>query len=467
MRVAYIHAGSDKTGSTALQYYFFNNRDKLLKNHSTYYPEPFDGVNHSYLASYFESSPSTYVHGQLLGRSDEQCRISDKKFFEVLQKNIDSNPCSKLIISYEGLMASSEDALYSLKQFCYQFFNKVVLICYARPPFSYAVSAIGQQIYSGIYPSNPVITNWAEVLPRFWRVFGRENVILRCFSKNILKDRNIIPDFLKLIGLNISIDHSSLVYENTSMSEEGVNLGKSIIRILAQRKVSLFPFQFSNDFGMMLKQIKGLDIQLDKTWVEIIKKNSAPHSKIVSEALGFAIEDHDKKIHSDNQNEKKAFSNYDIIASKIVDLYIASLKHISIPQYTLRSPPFSPKLDNEKNKYYSSAGKLLAIPVNINYNSLQPNIELKENGSKKIHFRWLDAAWNILDGAFQVVTPLLEKSSDPERTIFEIELKAPEIPGTYHLALSPAGVGTDSSVSDWKITPSIFDIEVTSDSQRG
>jgi len=75
----------------------------------------------------------------------------------------------------------------------------------------------------------------------------------------------------------------------------------------------------------------------------------------------------------------------------------------------------------------------------------------------------LDADWNILEVASPIVTPVLEKSSDPAKTIFEIELKAPEIPGTYHLALSPAGVGTDSSVSDWKITPSIFDIEVTSD----
>jgi hypothetical protein len=81
----------------------------------------------------------------------------------------------------------------------------------------------------------------------------------------------------------------------------------------------------------------------------------------------------------------------------------------------------------------------------------------------QIACQWLDAAWNILDGAFQVVTPLLEKSSDPAKTIFEIELMAHKRPGVYHLALSPAGGGTDSSVSDWKITPSIFDIEVTSD----
>jgi len=93
-----------------------------------------------------------------------------------------------------------------------------------------------------------------------------------------------------------------------------------------------------------------------------------------------------------------------------------------------------------------------------------------ENGSQanaQIACQWLDADWNILEVASPIVTPVLEKSSDPAKTIFEIELKAPEIPGTYHLALSPAGVGTDSSLSDWKITPSIFDIEVTSDSQRG
>ncbi|NBS52984.1 MAG: hypothetical protein EBS96_10325 [Spartobacteria bacterium] len=93
-----------------------------------------------------------------------------------------------------------------------------------------------------------------------------------------------------------------------------------------------------------------------------------------------------------------------------------------------------------------------------------------ENGSQvnaQIACQWLDADWNILEVASPIVTPMLEKSSDPAKTIFEIELKAPEIPGTYHLALSPAGVGTDSSLSDWKITPSIFDIEVTSDSQRG
>lgn len=93
-----------------------------------------------------------------------------------------------------------------------------------------------------------------------------------------------------------------------------------------------------------------------------------------------------------------------------------------------------------------------------------------ENGSQanaQIACQWLDADWNILEVASPIVTPMLEKSSDPAKTIFEIELKAPEIPGTYHLVLSPAGVGTDSSVSDWKITPSIFDIEVTSDSQRG
>jgi hypothetical protein len=463
MRVAYIHVGSDKTGSTTLQKYFFDNRDKLLKNHSIYFPEPFEAGNHSYLASYFESSPSTYIHGHNLGRSDEQCRISDKKFFEVLQKNIASSSCSKLIISYEGFMWSSEEALYKIHQFLHHFFNKVVLICYARPPLSYAVSAYAQQIYSGIYPSEPAITKWGEVLPRFWRVFGRENVILRCFSKNILKDGNIIPDFLRTIDLNTPLDHSRLVHENTSMSEEGANLGKSIIRVLAQRKASLFPIKFSNNFGKMLKQIKGLDVQLDTTWVENLKKISAPHSKIVSEALGFAIEDHDEKYYYDNRNEGIAFSNYDIIANKLVDLYIASLERASPPKYTLTPPPASPRLEKENNIFYFSAGKLFNISVNIDYNSPQSHKERNETGSKKIQFHWLDVEWNILEGASQVVTSVLEKSSDPGKTTFEIALKAPERPGIYHLALSPAGIGTDSSLSDWKITPSIFDIEVTSE----
>jgi hypothetical protein len=364
MKTAYIHAGSDKTGSTSLQYYLFNNRDKLLKNHSIYYPEPFEGRNHCYLASYFESSPSTYVHGKNLGRSDEECRISDKYFFEILQKNIDCNPCDKLIISYEGLMASSEDALYKLKRFFYQkHFNKVVLICYARPPLSFAISAIGQQIYSGFYPSHPVITGWAEVLPRFWRVFGRENVILRCFSKNRLIDGNIIPDFLNIIGLNTPIEHLNLVHENVSMSIEGANLGKSIIRILAQRKITISPQEFADNFGEMLKQMKGSGIQLDKTWVEIIINNYAPHSKIVSEALGFPIEDHDKKYHFENINENVEYSNYDIIASKIIDLYIAGSKYTSRSKYTSSPPQASPRLEKKNNKYHSSARKLINMIV--------------------------------------------------------------------------------------------------------
>jgi hypothetical protein len=89
-----------------------------------------------------------------------------------------------------------------------------------------------------------------------------------------------------------------------------------------------------------------------------------------------------------------------------------------------------------------------------------------ENGSQanaQIACQWLDADWNILEGASQIVTTLLGRSSDSEKTTFEIALKAPDQPGQYHLALSPAGVGTDSSLSAWKITPSIFDIEVTSE----
>jgi hypothetical protein len=102
----------------------------------------------------------------------------------------------------------------------------------------------------------------------------------------------------------------------------------------------------------------------------------------------------------------------------------------------------------------------LSFQIHCDLNRQNPDSALPPT---QVTSKWLAATWNILEIFNQEVAVVEDEISKTAHSTVKIELKAPDKPGQYHLALSLTGVGTDSAHSDWKITPSIFDLEVTSE----
>ncbi|WP_226661991.1 hypothetical protein [Microbulbifer aggregans] len=204
----YVHIGSDKTGTTAIQAALKNNR-KHLKEHGMVYPS-------------LEKEP----HQEALARE----LLTGKKgaAWEKLEAILNQSP-DHLILSSEMFCSISESAVQLFKEWLGD--HDVTIVAYLRSADQYLESGVMQRLKASksdqdffrLYRKikwipalfNPMVYI-SGLKPRFvfrWaRAFGEKNIRVRPYSEAQWKDGNLISDFMATIGLNSiqeSLQHSS------------------------------------------------------------------------------------------------------------------------------------------------------------------------------------------------------------------------------------------------------------------
>jgi hypothetical protein len=198
-----LHFGADKTGSTAIQKAFDLTRQTLLESGVLAYPP---GEWHAQLGSYFCDNPLNYIFNIQVGSTDiEVIRNSDRRYFQKLQDWLNRVPvCETLLFSYEGFVDLDESSLENLKTFCEKFAETVSVMLYVRPPLAYAVSAISQRVKQGLstWPvGNPPISAYKNFFEKTTAVFGKENICVRVFAPDVLKNGDVVADFCEVLGI--------------------------------------------------------------------------------------------------------------------------------------------------------------------------------------------------------------------------------------------------------------------------
>lgn len=266
MKTLYLHIGTPKTGTSALQHFFANNR-KLLEGKGVYYPDlgfrfPDIGKhrNAHFLSykKYIEKKQRDYETEKAI--RDEGIQKLDEAF-----KSHDT-----ILLSDEHIWNEKEmigQTLPALKSHFAEQEVQIKVIVYLRRQDQVIQSFWAQKIKESSAISFEKYMekekyrffrlDYAARIQEFADVLGKENVIVRCYEKQQYQgeQKTIMSDFLQILGLEITDEYknSDKVY---NISLEGAYLEvKRLFNTLPQ-------FKSQKNYMMdLLKEQQALDFQ--------------------------------------------------------------------------------------------------------------------------------------------------------------------------------------------------------------
>ncbi len=181
---AFLHIGTEKTGTTTLQNFLANNRQNLLENNYLY-------------------------------------------------------PCSSRLID--------EEEIQNLKTLLDNFFKNIEVIIYLRRQDKFLASTYSTAIRAGhtyefSLPSQTSIEtryNYYNILNKFAKVFGENKIIVRIFESSQMIEGDLIKDFTNTIGLKIDDSYNAVPNLNTSLDVYSLEyirlLNKNFKKIIKQK----------------------------------------------------------------------------------------------------------------------------------------------------------------------------------------------------------------------------------------
>ncbi len=195
----FLHIGTGKTGTTAIQSFCVENR-KELERSGVYYPSlGIRGVGHHYF-------------GHLWGTGwfdDEGLKEFKREHsWKELRAMFDSRS-DNMLISTESLTAAFAQKEESLEEVHAAFDGvDIKVIVYLRRQDSHLESWFNTRIKSGVadlpfekVTSTPAFYHFGEFLDKIADVFGFENMIVRPYERSQFLEGNIIDDFLSCINI--------------------------------------------------------------------------------------------------------------------------------------------------------------------------------------------------------------------------------------------------------------------------
>lgn len=266
MKTLYLHIGTPKTGTSALQHFFVNNR-KLLEEKGVYYPDlgfrfPDIGKhrNAHFLSykKYIEKKQRDYETEKAI--RDEGIQKLDEAF-----KDHDT-----ILLSDEHIWNEKEmigQTLPALKSHFAEQGVQIKVIVYLRRQDQVIQSFWAQKIKESSAISFEKYMekekyqffrlDYATRIQEFVDILGKDNIIVRCYEKQQYQgeQKTIMSDFLQILGLKITDEYknSDKVY---NISLEGAYLEvKRLFNTLPQ-------FKSQKNYMMdLLKEQQALDFQ--------------------------------------------------------------------------------------------------------------------------------------------------------------------------------------------------------------
>lgn len=209
----YLHIGTNKTGSTTIQYCLKENQT-LLKSQGYYYPME---------GAYFyppEASPSLLAHALLGNRPTYMANpnIDREACVSEIIRDIKQSDCEKVIISSEHFhSAKTVDDVKEIASVFLGLFKKITVIVYLRRQDTRLESSWSQGVKTGIisksfedFLSKHSGWNYFEMLNLWAEVFGKNNLVVRPFEKEQFFKNDLLQDFLKTIDCTAEISDSRL-----------------------------------------------------------------------------------------------------------------------------------------------------------------------------------------------------------------------------------------------------------------
>ena len=300
MKTLYVHIGSPKTASTALQFFCVDNSDLLNRKGYCYPLFPQTYPDASRIRAYF-------LIVKLKNRLGRRSRKWEEKVFregmEVIHKSFENY--DNVIISDERIWRSMDIERKDLWERLAEEGRKggfqIRAVAYVRRQDKFLISLWNQQIkIIKVALAKCTIEEWmnkvnlrarleyADKLDRIAKVIGKENVIVRRFDGNF-EGGSIYADFLSAVGLSLTDEYE--------IKQEVVNIGlygntqelKRVINFLPQmiqdRNTQNFIMEMLQECSEISKKNYPCEM-LSKEEIEaLLKEHEAGNRKIAQEYL--------------------------------------------------------------------------------------------------------------------------------------------------------------------------------------
>lgn len=244
MSTLYLHIGTPKTATTAIQLFCWENAD-LLRMKGYDYPKP------DYKYDYVRKERNGHF---FLGRGSEEVALKYKNAgYAMLEESLKNY--ENVILSDENIWhytgATDFNPWYELKEFCDLHGTVIKVIVYLRRQDDFIQSWLNQQIQDNVtevgmqnlseFLANPryIIFDYYELLERIAKVVGKENITARVFESSKFEGNGhtIQSDFLKQIGLEMTDEFTVADQKaNITLSRNVCEIKREINKIIFDRK---------------------------------------------------------------------------------------------------------------------------------------------------------------------------------------------------------------------------------------
>lgn len=247
-----LHIGTEKTGTTSIQKYLYQNRD-LLEENGIYIPKSFGNINHRSIPGYCKRSDKFddfHIASGILTKEErksfeKEFENSIKNEFKTIPKHIHT-----VIISSEHFHSRLlfQDEIDNVKKLFEPFFKEIKIVVYLRRQIDLATSLYSTELKSGnVVPEINIFIkkrclaqshyfNYEKFLSLWECTFGKENLEIKLFDKEKFYENNLILDFsFFAFGELLENIRQSLVFpekENESLTP----LGQEILLLLNEKK---------------------------------------------------------------------------------------------------------------------------------------------------------------------------------------------------------------------------------------
>ncbi|MCR5453003.1 MAG: hypothetical protein K6F00_10275 [Lachnospiraceae bacterium] len=197
MKEIYIHVGVPKTGTSAIQC-FIDNHPDVMERYSIGYP--------SFDIEY--ESASSRRNGYLLAHYLDDSEIKEK-CLEGIKNCLETH--EKVILTDEGIfyrMYKSPKLVKKIHEALSPLGATLKIIIYLRRQDDFVYSFWSEQAkekaapkfekYLGSFDKKRI--NYEHNLKQMEDVFGKENMIVKIYDRNLFKNNNILSDFMDIFG---------------------------------------------------------------------------------------------------------------------------------------------------------------------------------------------------------------------------------------------------------------------------
>lgn len=324
-----LHIGTEKTGTTAIQRFFKQNRETLGELGICYPTAPGNETHIGLARAALRFEKRGPLRRSVQVRTDDDVRNFRETLLARLSAELGQKAYRFAVMSNEHcsshLLADEEVAW--LKDALAPLFETIRIVVYLRRQDDYLLSSYSTAVKSGathalaIPRERAVHTHYDhwELLSRWARVFGRDNIIARRFEKTALKAGNVVDDFLDCVGIDASLPRPDTA--NESLDAESLEFLRQFnhhIPRLTEDGIS----PLRDNVVPLLSQIsKGPLLTLpDAELADFMAQFRQSNAKVAEEYFGGVRTDSDDPLFAARNDTRPRVTDVTLTVDRVVEI---------------------------------------------------------------------------------------------------------------------------------------------------